>query len=107
MRIASSVIATVMTGAPLAERALTLNFYYSFNNVIGNVVGTVSGEIFGLTDNATSSATNITIASYPSALTRRRRPRTTETVLVVLVIMTRLLAPGVDGGVRAIQRVAF
>jgi hypothetical protein len=44
------------------------NFYFSFTNTIGNVPGTVTGEIEGLTNGTTSTATEVIIQSFPSAL---------------------------------------
>jgi hypothetical protein len=44
------------------------SFTFSFTNTTGDVSGTVTGEILGLTNNSTSSATDVIIESFPSAL---------------------------------------
>ncbi len=50
------------------SKASALDFTFSFSNNGGNVNGTVTGTVYGLTDNVTSSATRVTIESYPTGL---------------------------------------
>ncbi len=66
-RLLAACIALTLACAPSAH-AGALSFTFSFSNVTGTVPGTVTGEITGLTDNGTSSATSVTIDSYPAAL---------------------------------------
>lgn len=66
-RLLAAGVALTLAGAP-STQAGTLSFYFSFSNVTGSVPGTVTGEITGLADNGSSSATNVYIDSYPSAL---------------------------------------
>ncbi|MFN5893160.1 MAG: hypothetical protein ACK5QV_00905 [Dolichospermum sp.] len=71
----SQILPLVVVGGALAtslvaweKPAQAINFTFSFTNTTGNVNGTVKGTIYGLIDNATSSATQVTLDSYPSAL---------------------------------------
>jgi hypothetical protein len=66
-RLLAAAVALTLAGVPSAH-AGTLSFFFSFSNVTGSVPGTVTGEVTGLADNSTSSATNVFIDSYPSAL---------------------------------------
>jgi hypothetical protein len=66
-RLLAAAVALTLASAPSAH-AGTLSFFFSFSNVTGSVPGTVTGEITGLADNSVTSATNVFIDSYPSAL---------------------------------------
>jgi hypothetical protein len=66
-RLLAAAVALTLAGAPSAH-AGTLSFFFSFSNVTGSVPGTVTGEITGLADNSLTSATNVFIDSFPSAL---------------------------------------
>lgn len=61
-------VATLIFGFLPGAHAGTLSFDFSFSNATGSVPGTVTGEITGLASSGSSSAANVIIDSYPSAL---------------------------------------
>jgi hypothetical protein len=71
LMVAATAIAAVLASAPAV--AATLDFDFTFSNVVGTIggnafSGTVTGEIVGLVNNTTSSATALYIDSYPAGL---------------------------------------